>query len=350
MMCGIELVEKKETRAPAISLRPAASQGRGAVARPDLPPARRRGRPGDQRHHLASRRRCRHRTGTLDRIPDIIRASIVAATSEYRPPCPGPAASSLSMLQVHRPMRGRATGTGCRDCRLIFLRRSGIRTVWPPAEKIRYRLRRPKSGSSSSAPCWRCFWPRWTRPSSPLALPPIANDLGDFALISWVVTAHLLTSTCATPIVGKLSDLYGRRKVLSVCLGLFMAAFGPLRAGARHGSAHPGAGTAGAGRRRPDDAGAGDHRRRRVAARARPLCRLFLDRVGRVIGARADARRHRHATLWLARGSSGSICRSASWRCSSPIAPCASCRWLIAARRSTMPVSCCCRAPPLRCF
>lgn len=54
------------------------------------------------------------------------------------------------------------------------------------------------------------------------ALPPIANDLGDFALISWVVTAYLLTSTCATPIVGKLSDLYGRRRVLRVCLGLFM--------------------------------------------------------------------------------------------------------------------------------
>jgi EmrB/QacA subfamily drug resistance transporter len=54
------------------------------------------------------------------------------------------------------------------------------------------------------------------------ALPPIAKDLGDFALISWVVTAYLLTSTCATPIAGKLSDLYGRRRVLQGCLLLFM--------------------------------------------------------------------------------------------------------------------------------
>src|SRR5262245_34390230 len=54
------------------------------------------------------------------------------------------------------------------------------------------------------------------------ALPPIANDLGDFTLISWVVTAYLLTSTCATPIVGKLSDLYGRRQLLRVCLALFV--------------------------------------------------------------------------------------------------------------------------------
>src|SRR5882724_774822 len=55
------------------------------------------------------------------------------------------------------------------------------------------------------------------------ALPPIAKDLGDFALISWVITAYLLTSTCVTPIVGKLSDLYGRRRLLILCLVVFMA-------------------------------------------------------------------------------------------------------------------------------
>src|SRR5215831_7855480 len=54
------------------------------------------------------------------------------------------------------------------------------------------------------------------------ALPPIAADLGGFSLISWVVTAYLLTSTCATPIIGKLSDLYGRRQLLRVCLALFV--------------------------------------------------------------------------------------------------------------------------------
>src|SRR2546428_9545588 len=54
------------------------------------------------------------------------------------------------------------------------------------------------------------------------ALPPIASDLGDFALISWVVTAYLLTATCVTPIVGKLSDLYGRRRMMTVCLVVFM--------------------------------------------------------------------------------------------------------------------------------
>src|ERR1700758_3176008 len=54
------------------------------------------------------------------------------------------------------------------------------------------------------------------------ALPPIAHSLGNFTLISWVVTAYLLTSTCVTPIVGKLSDLYGRRVVLRACLVIFI--------------------------------------------------------------------------------------------------------------------------------
>ena len=56
------------------------------------------------------------------------------------------------------------------------------------------------------------------------ALPSIGRELGDFELISWVVTAYLLTSTCATPILGKLSDLYGRRLMLLGCLIVFMIA------------------------------------------------------------------------------------------------------------------------------
>ncbi|MGK9233732.1 MFS transporter [Inquilinus limosus] len=56
------------------------------------------------------------------------------------------------------------------------------------------------------------------------ALPSIGRELGDFELISWVVTSYLLTSTCATPILGKLSDLYGRRLMLLACLVVFLIA------------------------------------------------------------------------------------------------------------------------------
>jgi EmrB/QacA subfamily drug resistance transporter len=55
------------------------------------------------------------------------------------------------------------------------------------------------------------------------ALPPIASDLHNFSQISWVITAYLLASTSITPIVGKLSDLYGRRLTLVVSLAVFIA-------------------------------------------------------------------------------------------------------------------------------
>src|SRR5262245_352805 len=55
------------------------------------------------------------------------------------------------------------------------------------------------------------------------ALATIASELGDVALISWIVTSYLLSSTCVTPIAGKMSDLYGRRVVLLWGLGAFLA-------------------------------------------------------------------------------------------------------------------------------
>ncbi len=55
------------------------------------------------------------------------------------------------------------------------------------------------------------------------ALPAIARDLGEFNAISWLVTAYLLSSTAVTPIFGKLSDLYGRRRLLLAGLAIFIA-------------------------------------------------------------------------------------------------------------------------------
>ncbi len=55
------------------------------------------------------------------------------------------------------------------------------------------------------------------------ALTKIAADLGDVHLIAWVVSAYLLTSTCAMPVSGKVSDIYGRRPILCAALGVFIA-------------------------------------------------------------------------------------------------------------------------------
>jgi EmrB/QacA subfamily drug resistance transporter len=55
------------------------------------------------------------------------------------------------------------------------------------------------------------------------ALPTIGRAFGDFENLSWVVIAYLLTSTLVAPLYGKLSDIYGRRGMMLVALGVFMA-------------------------------------------------------------------------------------------------------------------------------
>lgn len=54
------------------------------------------------------------------------------------------------------------------------------------------------------------------------ALPRMASDLGGLAHLSWVVTAFMLASTSATPIFGKLSDMYGRRAFLVGAITVFL--------------------------------------------------------------------------------------------------------------------------------
>lgn len=54
------------------------------------------------------------------------------------------------------------------------------------------------------------------------ALPRIVSDLGGLDKLSWVVTAYLLTSTAATPLWGKISDLYGRRIIFQAAIVLFL--------------------------------------------------------------------------------------------------------------------------------
>ncbi|MFL5285243.1 MAG: MDR family MFS transporter [Rhodopila sp.] len=55
------------------------------------------------------------------------------------------------------------------------------------------------------------------------ALPRMAADLGGMAHLSWVVTAFMLTSTTITPLYGKLSDIYGRRRLFFIAIVLFLA-------------------------------------------------------------------------------------------------------------------------------
>src|SRR5438132_12942407 len=55
------------------------------------------------------------------------------------------------------------------------------------------------------------------------ALPTIGRELGDFHNLSWVIISYLLASTVVAPLYGKLSDTHGRRAMMLVALGLFVA-------------------------------------------------------------------------------------------------------------------------------
>jgi EmrB/QacA subfamily drug resistance transporter len=56
------------------------------------------------------------------------------------------------------------------------------------------------------------------------ALPEIQREFGaDASSAAWILTGYLLSASVATPIVGKLGDLYGRGRVLTVVLLVFAA-------------------------------------------------------------------------------------------------------------------------------
>src|SRR5947207_385222 len=55
------------------------------------------------------------------------------------------------------------------------------------------------------------------------ALPTIGRSLADAEHLAWVVTAYLLAATVATPLFGKLSDIYGRRAMLLISVAIFLA-------------------------------------------------------------------------------------------------------------------------------
>lgn len=55
------------------------------------------------------------------------------------------------------------------------------------------------------------------------AIRTIADDLNGYSLQAWVTTAYLITATLATPLYGKLSDLYGRKPFFMAAITIFIA-------------------------------------------------------------------------------------------------------------------------------
>lgn len=67
-------------------------------------------------------------------------------------------------------------------------------------------------------------------------LPRIQHDLGlSPAAVTWALTGYLLAAAVATPLLGRLADMYGKRRILLAALAV--SAAGALIAGAWHGTA-----------------------------------------------------------------------------------------------------------------
>ena len=64
------------------------------------------------------------------------------------------------------------------------------------------------------------------------ALPKIASDLHGLGKYSWVATSYLLTSAVATPLYGKISDMFGRKKIFQIAISIFL--IGSMLCGAAH--------------------------------------------------------------------------------------------------------------------
>jgi len=54
------------------------------------------------------------------------------------------------------------------------------------------------------------------------AMPTVIASLGGISHYSWVFSAYLVTSTVTVPVWGKLSDLYGRRLLYQIGIGVFL--------------------------------------------------------------------------------------------------------------------------------
>ena len=75
---------------------------------------------------------------------------------------------------------------------------------------------------SSARSCWASSSRPSTRRSSDRSCRASSASSTAVDYYTWVVTAYLLTSTVTVPIYGKLSDLYGRKPMLMVGIGLFL--------------------------------------------------------------------------------------------------------------------------------
>ena len=69
--------------------------------------------------------------------------------------------------------------------------------------------------------CGFAYWA--TRYKATALLPMISGDLNGLAYYSWAPMVFSLTGAIAAPFWGKMGDIYGKKKILMILLGLMIA-------------------------------------------------------------------------------------------------------------------------------
>src|SRR3954468_4557272 len=54
------------------------------------------------------------------------------------------------------------------------------------------------------------------------ALPTVVRDLGGLAEVSWVVPSYILGAWVSMPLWGRISDLYGRKRLFQAAIVVFL--------------------------------------------------------------------------------------------------------------------------------
>jgi EmrB/QacA subfamily drug resistance transporter len=90
------------------------------------------------------------------------------------------------------------------------------------AEQTLASVRVPRRGMVLAAALMATFMTAVESSIVATAMPTIVGDLGGFREFSWVFAAYLLTMAVTIPVYGKLSDIYGRKRVFFAGTSVFL--------------------------------------------------------------------------------------------------------------------------------
>jgi EmrB/QacA subfamily drug resistance transporter len=96
-------------------------------------------------------------------------------------------------------------------------------TAGPTAEAAGHQLQGAKRFEVLGAVMIAMFFSSMASTVVTTALPNIVADLNGLPLYAWVFTAFILASAVVIPIYGKLSDVFGRKPLYTVAIGLYLA-------------------------------------------------------------------------------------------------------------------------------